>query len=121
MRSAVTVGGGRSPLSLGPESHVQFLIIISVISGIAFLAVWRPCLRAVHRSQRPPLRLSIVGGLVAALTMVGIFEGHSVVTGDFGIRDYWLLRAIFIFVFSFLVGSAASLIVVAAYRRRRAP
>ena len=93
-------------------------MLIAAISGIAILAVWRPCTRAAHRCQRPSLWLSVFGGLVAALIMVGVFEGNSLLTGEFGIREWWLLRASVSFLFSFLVGAVASLIVIATYRRR---
>ena len=107
--------------ALGRKRHMQLLLIISVISGIAFLVVWRPCVTAVQRSQRPSFLLPVIGGLVAGIAMVGILEGHSVASGDWGIPEWWFMRAILTFLFSFLVGAAASLVVVATYRRRTAP
>lgn len=98
---------------------MELLSLVAVIGGIAFLAVWRPCLRAVRRSRRPSPWVSLVGGLAAALTMVGVFEGHGFITGEVGIRDGWLLRVIVLFTNSFLVGSAVSLMIVVAYRRRK--
>ena len=66
---------------------MQLLLTISVISGIAFLVVWRPCVTAVQRSQRPSLWLPVIGGLVAGFAMVGVLEGHSVASGDWGIPE----------------------------------